>query len=529
MKFRNIIIASLSVVLFSSCKKWLDINEDPVNPQVATGEVLLSPLQFQMANNVIRDSRFVGKYVQFWGNQAVNDQYERHGYVLDISDLQGDIWRMLYFNMGRNLELLIQDGIKNEKHGFVGIGYAIKAWAYQIGTDYHGPLILTDAFPENENQYVFTYDEQEVVYPKVREWCHLSVEYLNKTGGKDLSSYLASATGDQIYKGDLNRWRKFTYGVLALHFSHLTTKPEFAAAYADSVIKYADLAFSSAADDPSVYFNASVTAENNPINTLTNSTAYRIGYPIVALLSGGVRGTPRFDTLRTNGTTTTSADPRLSRMLTASADNVFRGVVATDGDPNAANTRAVRALNGKYTVHDKARFPIMSYAQVQFAKAEAAFIKNNKALAHTAYLNGIRGHMDFVNAINASTGSTQAAISAAEITTYMASSEVAQNAASLTLKDIMLQKFIAQWGWAAIEQWTDMRKYKYDTNLFVYYNLPTMQELWPDNLRPDGTYKLVQRVRPRYNSEYLWNRAALEKVGALNLEYHTKEMWFAKP
>jgi hypothetical protein len=210
-------------------------------------------------------------------------------------------------------------------------------------------------------------------------------------------------------------------------------------------------------------------------------------------------------------------------MLTASADNVFRGVVATDGDPNAANTRAVRPLNGKFVFHDKARFPIMSYSQIQFAKAEAAFIKNNKILADTAYIRGIKGHMDFTNAVNASWGSTQTAISPAEVSAYLASTEVAQTAASLTLKDIMLQKYIAQWGWAAIEQWTDIRKYKYDTNIFTYYNIPTPQELFFDNKG-----KLVQRARPRYNSEYLWNRAALEKVGALNLEYHTMEMWFSK-
>lgn len=524
MKRNKLFLIACAALLFSSCKKWLDINEDPANPQVATGEVLLAPIQFQMANNVANDSRYIGKYVQFWGNQAINDVWERHGYVSDVTDISGSIWRMIYFNHGRNLELMIKDGVENQKYGFAGIGYAIKAWAYQTGADYHGPLIVDEAY--DESKYVFNYNDQPYVYTKVREWCHQAITYLDKTDGKDVKPFLATTSGDQIYKGDLIKWKKFVYGILALQFSHLRNKAEFSTAYADSVIKYAELSFADAGDDASVFFNASVAAENNPLASLTGSTVYRIANPIVALLTGGVRGTPA-------ATPTTSVDPRLTRMLTPSTDGVYRGVVATDGDPNATNTsRRIAGLAGayaapfpgKYVFSDKARFPLMSYAQIQFAKAEAALVKTNSALAHTAYLNGIRGHMDFTNRVMASWASAQAAISATETTAYLASTEVAQTPAALTIADIMQQKYIAQWGWATIEQWTDLRKYNYNTNIFKYYNIPTVAELWPEN---NG--KPVQRVRPRFNSEYVWNRATLETFGGLNPDYHTYELWFTKP
>jgi hypothetical protein len=41
--------------------------------------------------------------------------------------------------------------------------------------------------------------------------------------------------------------------------------------------------------------------------------------------------------------------------------------------------------------------------------------------------------------------------------------------------------------------------------------------------------KLCYRIRPRYNSEYVWNVEALDKIGALALDYHTKEPWFVTP
>jgi hypothetical protein len=54
--------------------------------------------------------------------------------------------------------------------------------------------------------------------------------------------------------------------------------------------------------------------------------------------------------------------------------------------------------------------------------------------------------------------------------------------------------------------------------------LPTGTTLFPDN---GG--KLAYRLRPRFNSEYVWNRAALDKIGGFNADYHTKEIWFMQP
>jgi len=88
----------------------------------------------------------------------------------------------------------------------------------------------------------------------------------------------------------------------------------------------------------------------------------------------------------------------------------------------------------------------------------------------------------------------------------------------------MGQKFIAQWGWAGLEQWCDLRKYHYDPTIFKTYYVITGGEIDTRNLG-----KLAYRFRPRYNSEYVWNRQELEKWQGLNIDYHTYELWFSKP
>jgi len=218
-------------------------------------------------------------------------------------------------------------------------------------------------------------------------------------------------------------------------------------------------------------------------------------------------------------------------MIAANPDNIYRGVIPTAGDP-ATTKRIPHVLGsvaapypGRYLFADKARFPIMTYAQLQFAKAEALFVKNKPSEAYAAYIKGIDGHMDFVNLYGLILGTgTSPAITAPQIAAYKASSEVAQTSADLRISDIMSQKYIAQWGWAGIEQWCDLRKYHYDTavfkNLFFYA---------PDRINANNNGKLAYRVRPRYNSEYVWNIEEMIKWGAVFNDYHTNEMWFSKP
>ncbi|PYO68128.1 MAG: SusD/RagB family nutrient-binding outer membrane lipoprotein, partial [Gemmatimonadetes bacterium] len=51
----------------------------------------------------------------------------------------------------------------------------------------------------------------------------------------------------------------------------------------------------------------------------------------------------------------------------------------------------------------------------------------------------------------------------------------------------------------------------------------------PANLYPDNGGLVVQRIRPRYNSEYVWNQAGLSAIGALAANYHTKPLWITEP
>ena len=77
--------------------------------------------------------------------------------------------------------------------------------------------------------------------------------------------------------------------------------------------------------------------------------------------------------------------------------------------------------------------------------------------------------------------------------------------------------------------WMDMRRYHYTdidpaTGKQVYPGFAP-----PTSLFVDNGDKLVWRMRPRYNSDYVWNRAGLDAIGALAADYHTKPLWISQP
>jgi hypothetical protein len=170
----------------------------------------------------------------------------------------------------------------------------------------------------------------------------------------------------------------------------------------------------------------------------------------------------------------------------------------------------------------------MTYAQLQFIKAEAALRKGDQATARQAYLNGVGAHIDFVNARNAEIANdNMTAISATEKANFLANPSIAP--ATITLSHIMGQKYIAQWAWSHVELWMDLRRFHYTdmdpvsgTQVFRGFTMPT-------NYYPDNNQRPVQRIRARYNSDYVWNREELAKIGGLNLDYHTKPMWITEP
>lgn len=523
--------------LVSSCTKKLD--EAYPNPNAPLGlkpSDLLQPITYQMAVNLQDDYRYIGLYAQVFsyrltyaaGSTDAFAYFDKMGYRAGV-DNSGAIWRMHYFNIGQNLNSMRSIAVENNQWDYVGAADAIQAWSWLTTTDYHGEIILKEAF--NTGLLSFHYDKQEDVYARVRELCRSAIANFDKpvTGGD-------FATGDQWFNGgDINKWKKFTYGVMARSFLHLTNKANF---QADSVIYYCDKAMQTPAEDATIKFQGNI-AVNNTNNFYGpfrgNLGSFRQSKYICELMKGSYAPFTGVD------------DPRKWYMLMTAPDfTTFNGYDPTKGEgpvATAARPRNFWGLVGtvspgsgldtaRFLFRNNAEYPIMTSSEIQFMKAEAAFRKNDKGTARTAYLQGISQHMDMLTAKYESNIYAGRNLTPAVKAAFLANPTVAPSAAGLTLSHIMQQKFIALWGYGVLETWTDLRRYHYNKDLDALSGLPVYNgwtPVAPADLWTDNGGLLAYRVRPRYNSEYVWNLSELAKFGGDQLNYHTKEMWFSQP
>ncbi len=541
--FKHLLAISALIVLVAACSKKIDEAYKNPNYDVKVApETLMPQIVASMAGNYgghgpMNDLRYIGAYVQNFAFAGTQSNFDKMGYT--NTDVAQSFWRSHYYDIGQNNVKMIEWAIENKQWDYAGVGKAIFAWSWLTLTDYHGEVVLKEAF--NTDQITFKYDTQEEVYAYSRKLCFEALDLLNKTG--DNASQANLAKGDAfLYAGDVAKWKKFVYGVLARTHHHISNKSTYKA---DSVLYYTNLAMKETTDDALVKFAAtSVSATNNFLGPFRNNlgsattvspTAIRQSAFIADLMSG------------LNPTFSGVADPRAIYLLRKNANGTFKGVEPVKGQLVMAandrpesfhgvsqvaatnNTAPATDVNCRFIFRNNAAFPVMTASEMAFIRAEAAFIKGDKAAALTAYKDGISKHFDLLMANYNTNVPTADLLTTAKRDAFLANTAVVPASAnSLTLPMIMLQKYIALWGHGTFETWVDMRRYHYtdkDANgvqVYTGFTVPTTADLFPDN---GG--KLVYRMRPRFNSEYVWNINELNRIGATALDYHTKEMWFS--
>jgi hypothetical protein len=527
MKYNKflIIVGLFAVILGgSSCKKYLDSAfPNPNKPTQVDPDLVFPSMENIVARGIQFDSRFTNRYVQYFAHTTGSTTWDLMGYDAG-SDNGGDQWRTHYYSFGQNMLNAIRDGRNSNRPAYAGAGWALFAWSWMVLTDNHGEVILKEAF--HADQLTFKYDTQPEVYDYVKVLTDSALFYLNQAKAQPATSF---ATGDQfIYNGDIDKWIKFTYAVKAMVYHRYYLKSNY---NPDSVMYFVDKSFASNADNMTIKIPAS-----NPFTdgmnfygpTRNNMGVYRQAEYTINLMNGSI--------------ITGAIDPRMKFLFKTSQDDLYHGVPIGRGETALAANQRPPTFWGEYAkttapaggvdtgarhfFKNNSSFPVVTYSELQFIKAEAAFKKGDKNTAYTAYMNGINGSFDM---LTTQFGPGYIPITAADKATYIANPSVNPGSgAALTNSQIMLQKYIALWPFGAEETWVDMRRYQYSPTVYTGFSYPLAANGSP-NFFTDNAGKPAYRIRPRYNSEYLWNVEELTRIGAIAPDYHTKVPWFAQP
>ncbi|HNT92584.1 MAG TPA: SusD/RagB family nutrient-binding outer membrane lipoprotein [Bacteroidales bacterium] len=224
---------------------------------------------------------------------------------------------------------------------------------------------------------------------------------------------------------------------------------------------------------------------------------------------------------------------------------------------------------GRWLYRDDAPYILMTYAELRFCLAETYWKLGMKPEALQAFKEGVAGDLEFT-ATYIDPGSKGEAAGGDKITTSVFNAAAADYIAGpyvngldindFTLSHIMMQKWVALYPWGASEAWVDLRKYHYDIDYTGEYpsngngwTITTLDQKWDTDetkvykgfyLAPAqvqnrrGSYNAFNdgspcyRIRPRYNSEYMWNKPSLEglkPISGMANNYQCSIPWFAYP
>jgi hypothetical protein len=408
-KTHKIVKAGLIAVLIafiSSCD-WIDpeLNIDPDRPVDVPMSLLVPGIQQTMGFSLMGNSsvRTVDMWVQIF--DGVSRQSHTEGkYTLTPADAN-DLWENLYTQILVDADILMKKAVEEESPHNEGLAKVMTAYALAIGTDLFGDMPYSEALRGTENILTPAYDSQQEIYN--------SIFSMLDEGVADLGSAEEpiGIIGDVIYGGDADAWIKAARAIKARAELQLS-KRNGATAYANA-LALTD-AFESSADDMEVPWE---TANNNPIYLFMQD-----------------RGDIRMSQTLLDEMEATS-DPRIPYYFAEDAEGGISGSIPGSENENASGP-------GVFIAGQTTPSYMMTYTELKFIEAEAAFMTNDKPRAYAAFVEGVSASLEKV------TGDVDADWMAANIDNI--------SAGSLTLEDIIMQKRIATVG--QVQPFSDWRR-----------------------------------------------------------------------
>ncbi|HUP13449.1 MAG TPA: SusD/RagB family nutrient-binding outer membrane lipoprotein [Niastella sp.] len=420
----------LFVVTASSCKKYLDVNTNPNKPTQPTINGLLNRTTLNTALNVYRVStNITSYYVQYLASSNTASPLDTYDDV-DVSTT----WTNLYDNMTDIYDL---EKIAAEKGAtqYQGVAKVLMAMNLQFIHSLWGDAPYNAAF--SANTLTPSYDNAQSIFQTCIKLLDDGITLLAQPGSTITMPTGGSTNPDLVHKGVTEAWLRTAHAMKARLLNQLSKTGQYSAA---AILTELAAAYTSTAQDAFI----SSFDVRNPWNQVALNNRN--------LLLDGWLSEQFIDAM--NGKTFGIFDPRLPLMTDTTKYGDYRGTPNGKGRSGGGVSFEETYVNltGFYSNTNSPLF-IITYEELKFIEAEAAFRSNDKPRAYTAYLEGIKANMNKMG------------IAPANRDAYVNHASVSVGAANITLDLIFKEKYKALF--LNPESWNDARRYNYQYKDFT--------------------------------------------------------------
>ncbi|SFC43223.1 Starch-binding associating with outer membrane [Parapedobacter composti] len=464
MKLRIFILLIITGV-FTSCENYLDVNTDPNNPTAVPVKGLMSVASIRTASNTASMGYHTSYFVQYLAGPNAGGNTDTH------QEINANTTWVNIYNVLSNLsdmELMAEEqGAPN----YVGAAKIMKAINLALLVDAWNSVPYSDAFFVQTLKP--TYDDGQQLYTEIFTLLTDGIANLQQT-----TTTLIMGEDDFVFGGNLSQWIKVGHALRARYLNHLSKTSSYDP---NAVLAAIANGLESNADDAKVTYTNEV---RNPWGAVAINQA--------GLVLDGWISQQIVEAM--DGTTFGVVDPRMEFMFSRTQHGTFRGTRNGAGrDPDVVDLRldASTLVEGTFYADRTSPVLVMTFAEQKFIEAEAHLALDNKFAAYTAYLAGIRAHMDML------------AVSAAERDAYINNPAVSVGEEDITLDLIMKEKYVALY--LSPETWNDARRYD-----FNYADMTI-----PDQLNPDLNGQFSRRLQYP-SSEFTTNSDNVPRVNLLD-------------
>lgn len=205
---KNIYIFGLLVLLLLnvSCGKYLDINDDPYKPTEAQIGKVLTGSQVEMAN-VFAPGYYIGPSLSSYTFHLTIKEVDNFGLIPSFPSL-GNTWQQAYVFALKNIDFVIDEGIKENNMIYAGIGKLMKAYLFAGLVDIWGDIPFSE-FNKVDDTKSPKIDSSKDIYNGLLDLIDEAVQDLSmkEVEGNPINT-LKPGSDDLIYGGDVEKWKR---------------------------------------------------------------------------------------------------------------------------------------------------------------------------------------------------------------------------------------------------------------------------------------------------------------------------------